>query len=81
MEYAVLYGQYPCSIDVKNRLLIPADIRKQLLPERDGNGFFIVTGDNEKLWLYPENMYKGMAKGAPQKLAPSERELEFDHLH
>jgi MraZ protein len=80
-DYAVLYGQYRCSIDIKNRLLIPAVVRKQLDPQRDGTAFFIVTGDNGKLWLYAENVYKGMAKGAPQKLAPSERELEFDHLH
>jgi len=77
----VLYGQYRLSIDSKNRLLIPAAIRKEMLPDRDGTAFFIVTGDNGKLWLYPEKIYQAMAEGAPQRLAPGEQQLEFDHLH
>ena len=77
----VLSGKHRLSIDAKNRLLIPASIRKQLIPERDGTCFFIVTGDNEKLWLYPEKVYEAMAEGAPQDLAPGEEQLEFDHLH
>lgn len=81
MQYAVLYGQHRISIDAKNRLLVPADVRKRLLPERDGSAFFIVTGDNGKLWLYPEKVYEGMAAGAAQDLAPDEEQLEFDHLH
>jgi len=40
-----------------------------------------VTGDNGKLWLYPEKIYQAMAEGAPQRLAPGEQQLEFDHLH
>jgi len=77
----VLYGQNRLSIDAKNRLLIPASTRKELVPERDGSAFFIVTGDNGKLWLYPEKVYEAMAADAPQEVAPNEEQLEFDHLH
>jgi MraZ protein len=80
-EYADLYGYFKCSIDIKHRLLICSEIRRQLLPERDGPGFFVVIGKNRKLWLYPENTYRAMARGAPQKRAPTMEELEYDQLH
>ena len=69
VPHAILYGQYELTIDAKNRLLVPADIRRRLEPERDGTAFFIVTGDNGRLWLYPEKIYEAMADGAPQELA------------
>jgi MraZ protein len=78
---AVLYGQFRLSIDAKNRLLIPASIRNDLDPLRDGKAFFVVTGDNGKLWLYTERAYDAMAEHAPRELAPSDEQLEFDHLH
>ena len=81
VQYAVLFGQYECTIDSKNRLLIPARIRNELQPDRDGTAFFIVTGDNGKLWLYPEKIYASMAEGVKQELAPDEDDLAFDHLH
>ena len=39
-----------------------------------------MTGDNGKLWLYPEKTYEVMGQG-PAELAPPEEQLEFDHLH
>ena len=77
----LLYGQYRLSIDAKNRLLIPAEVRRNLLPDRDGTAFFVVTGDNGKLWLYPEKTYESMGQVTPPELAPPEERLEFDHLH
>ena len=52
-----------------------------MVPDRDGPGFFVVIGNNEKLWLYPENTYRAMARGAAQKRVPTAQELEYDQLH
>ncbi len=51
-------GEYELTVDDKGRLLIPADIRKELDAERDGNALMIVVGQNGKHWLYPEAYYR-----------------------
>jgi DNA-binding transcriptional regulator/RsmH inhibitor MraZ len=40
----VLYGEFELAIDEKNRLLVPAEVRRALDPERDGEAFFITAG-------------------------------------
>jgi len=62
-------------------MLLPADVRRLMQPDRDGTAFFVVTGDNQKLWLYPEKLYEAMGAEIPRELAPSDEQLEFDHLH
>ena len=54
----VLYGEYDITIDEKNRLLIPAEVRRSLDPERDGEAFFVIIGQNLRPWLYPERGYE-----------------------
>lgn len=51
-------GEYELTVDEKGRLLVPADIRKELDAERDGNGLIILVGQNEKHWIYPETYYR-----------------------
>ena len=51
-------GEYELTIDEKGRLLVPADIRKELDAERDGTGLIILVGQNEKHWIYPETYYR-----------------------
>jgi MraZ protein len=79
VEELVLYGRFRLSIDVKNRVLVPSEIRKRLIPDRDGEAFFIVTGSNGKLWLYPEKVYEKMAQAIPKFLAPNREQLEIVH--
>ena len=74
-------GSFAFRLTPKIRLLIPASIRNDLDPQRDGKAFFVVAGDNGKLWLYTEKAYDAMAEHAPRELAPDEEQLEFDHLH
>ena len=61
-------GQYPLTVDDKGRLLIPAEVRKELDPDRDGKAFFLITGANGQLWLYPEVFYKKYV--APRSIDP-----------
>lgn len=78
MERAVLYGEYDLTLDEKHRMLIPAEIRKQLLPERDGEAFFAVFGDNRKIWFLPEKYYYALVSQRQSTLAPGPDTLAFN---
>jgi MraZ protein len=77
----LLYGNYELSIDEKNRMLIPSDIRKAIDVESDGAAFFLVTGINRKLWLYPEKYYETLALKMQSEMAPEEDSLAFDQMN
>lgn len=51
---ALLTGEYEITLDEKNRLLIPAEVRKALSPDPDCTAFFIKLGRNKKPWVYPK---------------------------
>jgi MraZ protein len=76
----VLSGNYDLTIDEKNRLLIPAEIRRAIDAAVDGNSFFLVTGVNKKPWLWPAKQYGKHAQGRGSMLAPEEADLHFDYL-
>src|SRR5262249_14902524 len=76
-----LSGSFELTIDDKNRLLIPADVRKVIDPEKDGQGFFMVPGVNRRLWLYPDKQYEALAQRMESELAPDGDRLSFDMLN
>ena len=45
------------TIDDKSRLLVPADVRRKLDPDRDSDTFVIKIGANGKPWLWPQRYY------------------------
>ncbi len=77
----ILYGEYELTIDEKNRLLIPAEVRRSLDPERDGSAFFIVIGVNRQPWFYPEFGYEALVSKLASEMAPGESKLAFDQLN
>jgi MraZ protein len=81
VQHAILYGEHELTIDGKNRLLIPAEIRKSLDPQRDGESFFLVIGRNRKPWLYAEKYYQHLVSLGQQELTPDEDVLAFDQYH
>lgn len=80
MRHLVLFGEHELTVDEKNRILVPSQVRKQLDPERDGEAFFLVTGRDGRLWLYPERHYELLVSRDPSELTPSEDTLAFDRL-
>lgn len=80
LRHLVLYGEYELTIDDKNRMLIPSEVRKSLDPERDGEAFFLVFGTNRKPWLYPERQYERQVAQIQQDLAPTDDVLAFDQM-
>lgn len=80
LRHLVLYGEYELTIDDKNRMLIPSEIRKALDAERDGEAFFLVFGTNRRPWLYPERQYERQVAQIQQDLAPTDDVLAFDQM-
>ena len=80
MRHLVLSGNFDLTVDDKNRILVPSEVRKKLDPERDGEAFFLVTGRDGRLWLYPERYYEQLVSREPTALTPSEDMLDFDRL-
>ncbi|MCS7032781.1 MAG: hypothetical protein NZ561_02170 [Phycisphaerae bacterium] len=77
MKYAVYIGEHPLTIDDKNRMLVPSEIRKAMDPKRDGQGFYLVIGQNRKPWLYAERYYESLLEREANDLRP-EAEIRPD---
>ena len=81
MRQLVLYGEYELTIDDKNRMLCPSDIRKQIDAERDGEAFFIVLATDGRPWLYPERVYEKLINRDDRELTPDEDALAYDRMN
>lgn len=81
MRHLLLIGEHELTIDEKNRLLIPSEIRKSMNSDRDGTAFFLVLGLNRKPWLYPERYYEELVFQAETDITPGEEELDFAHAN
>ena len=76
----LLVGEWELTVDDKSRLSIPADIRRLLDPERDGDYFYLVFGVNRKPWLYTQKAYEHLAEQVPVDIAPGEEMMIYDQL-
>ncbi len=81
MRHLLLYGEYELTVDEKNRLLVPAEVRKQIDPDRDGEAFFLIVGVNKVPWMYPERYYEELVARRPAELTPAESVLAFDQVN
>ncbi len=73
-------GEYEYTIDAKQRLAIPAEIRSRLNPDRDGLAFYVTAGPNDALWLWPERTFERMAGAIEASLLPAQEMMEFDEI-
>ena len=72
--------EYEHTIDDKQRLAIPSEVRSRLDPERHTNAWYLVPGANGALWLWPERTFEAMAGAVEQTLLPGEELMEFEEL-
>lgn len=68
-------------IDEKNRLLVPADVRKSIDSELNGESFFVIVGINRKPWFYPQRYYEELVFRQAPEITPDEEALAFDQLN
>jgi MraZ protein len=73
-------GEYEHTIDAKQRLAIPAELRSQLDPEIHGQALYLAPGANGALWIWPETIFERMASLMEQSLLPGEEIMELDAL-
>lgn len=75
-------GTYEHTIDSKNRLSVPAQIRSQIDARRDGTAFYVVPGRPPNcLWLFTERMFESLADGLGSELLPDEDLLSFEQRY
>jgi len=68
-----LTGEYEHAIDEKNRLFISNKLRCQIDVQEHGSDFYLMTGANGILCLYPQKYFQQIAlAGAPRSGAPDE---------
>jgi MraZ protein len=75
----ILTGHYDLTIDEKNRLLVPVEVRRSLDPETDGQSFYLVKGLNGSLWFWCQRVFEQQAQGRTMSLKPTLEELKEDH--
>lgn len=81
MRPTLFYGEYSLTVDDKGRLLIPAEVRKEMDTDRDGEAFFLIVGVNQRPWLYPEKGYHELVSSLSSELVPGEDMLAFDRMN
>jgi transcriptional regulator MraZ len=81
LRHGLLFGTHELTIDSKNRLLVPSDIRKQLEPDRDGDAFFLIVGINRKPWFYASKFYEQLFLRQSSEITPGEESLMFDQMN
>jgi transcriptional regulator MraZ len=72
LEPPFLYGDFELTLDLeKHRLIIPSEIRNQIVPENDGDAF-VVTARGRALLFFPEKYYKRLANvQIPPNMTPT----------
>jgi len=81
LQHLLLIGEHELTVDDKNRLSIPSEIRKSINSERDGEFFYLTIGINGKPWLYAQKYYEQMVFQAQQDITPGQEQLDFDHMN
>ncbi|HWE01051.1 MAG TPA: hypothetical protein VG326_01485 [Tepidisphaeraceae bacterium] len=76
----IFYNNHDLVIDT-HRMLLPSEIRRSLVSERDGKAFFIVPGINDKPWFYTERRYAELARELRTNKLPGQTDLDFKHMY
>ncbi len=81
MESTLFTGAFEHTIDAKNRMSIPSQIRHQMDPERDGKRFYLVPGARPgTLSLFPERTFQRRQQAWPSPEIPHEDLLNYTQV-
>jgi MraZ protein len=73
-------GEYEHSLDPKQRLAIPAEIRDVLRPDVHGEALIAAPGANGCLWLWPEKTFHELSGALGGSLLGDEDMQQFERL-
>ena len=77
----IFTGTYELAVDPKNRLSIPANIRAQMDPEKDGTRFYVVPGNRKgTLGLYADQYFDRYAEAYHASLTANDEKEDFEQI-
>jgi transcriptional regulator MraZ len=74
------YGSYELKVDAKNRMFVPANVRRVINPDVHGRAFFVILGKNKKPWFYPDLFYRTLVDQLTLEMSPDDDLLEYERL-
>lgn len=77
----LLLGEFEHTIDSKNRLAVPADIRDVLMSQGQVSGLIAAPGSNGTLWLWPEKTFELLAGELGGSLLGDEGISDFERSY
>jgi len=79
-ENKMFTGEYHHTIDAKNRLAIPSDIRDKVNTKIEGKGFFITIGLDGCLFMYTPKEWQNIVQKINQLPFTNEKARQFQRL-
>jgi len=77
----IFTGTYELTVDLKNRLSIPANIRALMDPEKDGTRFYLVPGNRRgTLALYADQYFERYAEAYHASLTANDEKEDFEQV-
>ncbi len=75
----IFTGQYDRTLDSKNRIQIPAQLRSAMDPKRDGDGLYVTLGEHRgTLSIYTEREFEALASRMETEFMPGEKSRRFE---
>ena len=76
----IFTGEHEFTIDAKQRLAVPAEIRTTLEAAGHGTGLYVMPGPNGALWIWPERTFEEMTGAIDASLLPAEETMDYEEL-
>jgi len=73
-------GEYRHTIDAKNRLAIPSNLRERIDEEKEGKGFYITRGLDKCLFMYTPKEWQGVVSKIEQLSFTNKKARQFQRL-
>jgi len=81
LRHPLFVDFHDVAMDEKNRILIPSEYRKRIVPERDGELLYLTSGTvNGKPWLYTEKYYEYRSEQEPLDLMPGDDRNSYEQM-
>lgn len=79
-QHVLFLGEYEHTLDQKQRLAIPSELREVLDEKVHGEAFIAAPGSNGSLWLWPEKTFAQLANALGGSIVGEPSLQEFERL-
>lgn len=73
-------GEYEHTLDQKQRLAVPSELREVIDSKVHGEGFMAAPGANDCLWLWPEKTFRQLSMALGGSLVGDPNMQDFERL-